>query len=345
MSTQQARNTVLVTGGSGFVGSHVILQLLDAGHTVRTTVRSPKREATVRKMMRDTGADDGRLSFFTAELEHDAGWARAVEGCDFVMHVASPIPAAAPRTEDELIVPARDGVLRVLRASRDAGVKRVVLTSSCGAIYYGHPPQTAPFDETSWTNIGGDMSAYVRSKAIAERAAWDFMDREGGALELAAVNPTGIFGPVLGADVSSSVELVTRLLKGMPGCPRLYFGVVDVRDVADLHLRAMTHQAAKGERFIASSGDIMSFISIARVLRERLGDAAAKVPTRELPNWLVRFASLFDRKLRPLVPLLDSTRRATSAKAQRLLGWQPRPPEEAIVAAAESLIKFGVVSA
>lgn len=343
MTTQQARYTVLVTGGSGFVGSHVILQLLDAGHAVRTTIRSPRREAGVREMMRRAGADDTSLSFFTAALEHDDGWTDAVDGCDYVMHVASPIPAAAPRTEDERIVPARDGVLRVLRAARDAGVKRVVLTSSCGAIYYGHPPQTAPFDESSWTRIEGEMSAYVRSKAIAERAAWDFMANEGGALELSAINPTGIFGPVLSPDVSSSVELVTRLLKGMPGCPRLYFGAVDVRDVADLHLRAMTHRAAKGERFIASSGDLMSFIAIARVLRERLGDTARKVPTRELPNWVVRFAALFDRKLRPLVPLLDSTRKATSAKAQRLLGWQPRPPEEAIVATAESLLAFGVV--
>jgi nucleoside-diphosphate-sugar epimerase len=342
-TTQTIGNTVLVTGGSGFVGSHVILQLLEAGHVVRTTVRSPEREARVREMMRGAGADDGRLSFFTTELERDQGWADAVEGCDYVIHVASPIPAAAPRTEDELIVPARDGVLRVLRAARDAKVKRVVLTSSCGAIYYGHPPRTAPFDETSWTRLDGEMSAYVRSKAIAERAAWDFMAAEGGALEMSAINPTGIFGPILGKDASSSIELVTRLLKGMPGCPRLYFGVVDVRDVADLHLRAMTHPAAKGERFIASSGDIMSLLAIARVLRERLGDTARKTPTRELPNWLVRFAARFDRKLRPLVPLLDSTRRATSAKAQRLLGWQPRAQEETIVATAQSLIAFGAV--
>jgi nucleoside-diphosphate-sugar epimerase len=186
------------------------------------------------------------------------------------------------------------------------------------------------------------MSAYVRSKAIAERAAWDFLAAEGGPLELSVINPTGIFGPVLGADVSSSIELVTRLLKGMPGCPRLFFGVVDVRDVADLHLRAMTDPAANGERFIASSGDLMSMLDIARLLKARLGDAARKVPTRELPNWLVRVASRFDPKLRPLVPLLDSTRRATSAKAQRLLGWRPRSPEEALVATAESLIKFGV---
>jgi dihydroflavonol-4-reductase len=335
---------VLVTGGSGFVGGHVVRQLLDTGYRVRTTVRSLRREPAIRTMLTAAGADDRQLLFAAADLDRDEGWQDAADGCDYVIHVASPIPAAAPRTEDELIRPARDGTLRVLRAARRAGVKRVVVTSSCGAIYYGHPPQSAPFDETTWTNTDGEMSAYVRSKAIAERAAWDFMKAEGGNLELSTVNPTGIFGPILSPDASSSVELIARLLKGMPGCPRLFFGIVDVRDVADLHLRAMTHPAAKGERFIASSGDLMSMLAVARVLRERLGEAARKVPTRELPNWLVRFASRFDRKLRPLVPLLDSTRRATSAKAQHLLGWTPRGPEEAVVATAESLIRFGVSS-
>ena len=339
-------DTVLVTGGSGFVGSHVILHLLNAGYDVRTTVRSLKREPAVRAMLEGAGVEStGRLAFFAADLERDEGWSEAVARCHYVIHVASPIPAAAPRTDDEVIRPARDGTLRVLRAARDAKVIRVVVTSSCGAIYYGHRPQTAPFDETSWTTVGGEMSAYVRAKAIVERAAWDFMNAEGGGLEVSAVNPTGIFGPVLGPDVSSSTELVSRLLNGMPGCPRLYIGVVDVRDVADLHLRAMTHPAARGERFIASSGDIMSMTAIARVLRERLGEAAKNVPTRELPSWLVRFAALFDPKLRSVVPLLDSTRRATSAKAQHVLGWKPRPPEEAIVATAESLLKRGAVAA
>jgi len=209
-------STVLVTGGSGFVGSHVILQLLSEGHVVRTSVRSLKREASVRAMLGDAGADSrGQLTFFAADLEHDDGWAEAVSGCDYVIHVASPMPAAAPKSEDELIVPARDGVLRVLRSACGAKVKRVVLTSSCGAIYYGHPPQTAPFDETSWTNIGGEMSAY---------------------------------------------------------------------------------------------------------------------------------GALFDPKMRPLLPLLNNTRRATSAKAERVLGWRPRSREDAIVATAESLIKFGIVS-
>ncbi|HEY7284489.1 MAG TPA: aldehyde reductase [Vicinamibacterales bacterium] len=339
-------STVLVTGGSGFVGSHVILQLLRDGHTVRTTVRSLAREPGVRAAVESAGADSmDSLSFFAADLGRDAGWDDAVAGCDYVLHVASPMPAAAPAHEDELIVPARDGVLRVLKAARTAGVKRLVLTSTCGAIYYGYPPQTAPFDERSWTNIdGGEISAYVKSKAIAERAAWDFMAAEGGSLELAVVNPSGIFGPVLGPDFSSSIELVTRLMKGAPGCPRLYFGVVDVRDVADLHLRAMTHPAAKGERFIATSGDAMSMLDIARVLKARLGSAASKVPTRQLPDWLVRLVARFDPRMRQLLPLLGQVRNATSAKAQRVLGWTPRPREDAIVATAESLLKFGIVS-
>jgi nucleoside-diphosphate-sugar epimerase len=337
-------STVLVTGGSGFVGSHVVLQLLSAGHQVRTTVRSLKREDEVRAMLRNGGADPGeRLSFYAADLERDDGWAPAATGCDYVIHPASPIPPTAPRTEDELIIPARDGVLRVLKASRDANVKRVVFTSTCGAIYYGHPPQKEPFDETSWTDLGGEMSAYVRSKAIAERAAWNFMNNEGGALELSVVNPSGIFGPVLGRDFSSSIELVKRLMNGAVGCPRLYFGVVDVRDVADLHLRAMTNSAAKGERFVAVSGEVMSMLDIAKVLKACLGDAAKKVPTRQLPSWFVRLAARFDPSMRQLLPLLDNIRNATSAKAERMLGWKPRPREEAIVATAESLISFGIV--
>ena len=338
-------STVLVTGGSGFVGSHVILQLLTAGHTVRATVRSMSREGSVRTALKGAGADAGsRLSFFAADLVRDQGWADAVAGCDYVIHVASPLPIAPPKTEDELIVPARDGVLRVLKAARDAHVTRVVFTSTCGAIYYGHPPQTAPFDETSWTDInGGEMSAYVKSKAIAERAAWDFMKAEGGALELSVVNPSGIFGPVLGTDFSSSIELVKRLMDGMPGCPKLYFGVVDVRDVADLHLRAMTNPAASGERFIAVSGNVMSMLDIATVLKARLGRDAKKVPTRQLPNWVVRLAARFDPGMRTLLPMLGKVRNATSAKAERVLGWKPRSREDAIVATAESLLQFGIV--
>jgi dihydroflavonol-4-reductase len=335
---------VLVTGGSGFVGAQVILQLLRAGHQVRTTVRNLNRESDVRAMLKAGGQEPGdSLSFVAADLVSDAGWREAVAGCDYVMHVASPIPTNAPKHEDELIVPARDGTLRVLRAARDANVKRVVLTSSCGAIYYGHPPQKEPFDETSWTIVNDELTAYVKSKAIAERAAWDFIAREGRGLELSVVNPAGIFGPLLTADASSSTELIKRLMNGMPGAPRIYFGVVDVRDVAELHLRAMTHPSANGERFIAVSGDSISMVDIARMLRARLSGAGKRVPRFQLPDWTVRLAARRDPSVRQLLPLLGKIRNATSEKARRVLGWSPRSNEEAIVATAESLIRLGLV--
>jgi len=338
-------STVLVTGGSGFVGSHTILQLLSAGHQVRTTVRSLKREADVRAMLKQGGAEPGdRLSFVAADLENDAGWPIAVSGCEYVLHVASPFPQNVPKHEDELIIPAREGTLRVLRASRDAGVKRVVLTSSFAAIGYGHKPQEAPFNETNWTDANGDdVRPYVKSKTLAERAAWDFIAKEGG-LELSVVNPVGVFGPVLGADYATSILLVQRLMDGaVPGCPQLYLGVVDVRDVADLHIRAMTHPAAKGERFLAVAGDFVSMLDIAKVLKSRMGASAKKVPTRQLPNWLVRLAALRDPAVKQILPELGKMKNATNEKARRLLGWAPRSIEESIVATAESLVRLGLL--
>jgi nucleoside-diphosphate-sugar epimerase len=340
--------TVLVTGGSGFIGSHSILQLLAGGHRVRTTVRNMKRESDVRAMLKEGGADPGdRLTFFAADLESDAGWKEAVAGCDFVLHVASPFPATVPKNEDELVVPAREGALRVLRASREAGVKRVVLTSSFAAIGYGHPERDTPFDETSWTDpAGDDVLPYVKSKTIAERAAWDFIAKEGGGLELAVVNPVGVFGPVLGADYSTSILLIQRLMDGaVPGCPKLQFGVVDVRDTADLHIRAMTDPAAKGERFLAVGGDFMSMLQIAQVLKSRMGAAAKRVPARELPNFLVRLASMRDAAVKQILPELGKVRNATNAKAKRVLGWSPRSNEDAIVATAESLVRLKLLKA
>ena len=343
--------TVLVTGGSGFIGGHALLQLLQAGHELRTTLRDLRREPAVRELLRATssataGVDAGeRLRFFAADLANDAGWAEAVAGCDFVLHLASPFPESIPKHEDELIVPARDGALRVLRAARDAGVKRVVLTSSFAAVGYGHPPQRAPFDETAWSDPdGGEVSAYAKSKTLAERAAWDFIAREGGGLELATVNPVGVFGPALGADYATSILLVQRLLAGaLPGCPQLRFGVVDVRDVVDLHLRAMNAPQARGERFLATAGDFMLVRDIALVLKRRLGDAARRVPVRQLPNWLVKLAALRDPAVKQIVPELGRYKNATSAKARRVLGWSPRSSEDALVATAESLLRLGLV--
>jgi nucleoside-diphosphate-sugar epimerase len=337
---------ILVTGGSGFIGSHSILQLLAAGHKVRATVRSLNRESEVRSMLKGAGADPGdRLSFMAADLENDAGWPEAVAGCEYVLHVASPFPQNVPKHEDELIVPAREGALRVLRASRDAGVRRVVMTSSFAAIGYGQKQRQTPFDETDWTDTNGDdVFPYVKSKTVAERAAWDFIAKEGRALELSVVNPVGVLGPVLGPDYSTSILLVQRLMDGaVPGLPRLSFGLVDVRDVADLHIRAMTNPAAKGERFLAVAGDFVSMLDIAKVLKSRMGAAAKKVPTRVLPNWLVRIAAMRDPAVKQILPELGKTRNATNEKAKRMLGWMPRSNEESIVAAAESLVRLGLL--
>lgn len=333
---------VLVTGGSGFIGSHAILQLLTEGHDVRSTLRSLGREAELRALLGAVGNE--RLHFVAADLTADAGWAEAVSGCDHVLHIASPFPAGIPKHEDDLIVPARDGALRVLRAARDAGVQRVVLTSSFAAIGYGHAEQQAPFDETTWTNLDAGIAAYTKSKTLAERAAWDFIAREGGGLEVSVVNPVGVFGPVLGPDYATSIQLVQRLMDGaLPGCPRLRFGVVDVRDVVDLHLRAMTHPAASGERFLAVAGDFMSIREMALALKSRLGDAARKVPTRELPSWLVKLVALVDPTVRQILPDLDKYKNATADKARRMLGWSPRSNADALVATAESLLRLGLL--
>ena len=341
------RNTVLVTGGSGFIGSYCILQLLEAGYHVRTTVRSLQREGDVRTMLKRGGAEPGEsLAFFAADLNANAGWSEAIAGCDYVLHVASPFPSIQPKDENELIVPAREGALRVLRAARDAKVKRVVLTSSFAAVAYGHKSTDRPFTEESWTNLSEDVTPYVKSKTLAERAAWDFIAKEGNGLELSVINPVGVLGPLLGPDTSSSIQLLQRLMDGgIPRAPNVCFNLVDVRDVADLHLRAMKDPAARGERFLATVGDCMSVMDVARVLKENMGEAAKRVPTAELPNWLVRLAALFNPTVRELVPNLGKVRRASNEKARRMLGWEPRSSEEAILATAESLIKLGLVPA
>lgn len=337
-------STVCVTGGSGFLGSHCVAALLRDGHRVRTTVRSADREPVVRTMVAEAGVEaEDRLSFAHADLTGDAGWAEAVAGCEAVLHVASPFPLGVPKDPDELIVPARDGALRVLRAARAAGVRRVVLTSSFAAVGYGHAPRSTPFTEEDWTDLSGarPVPPYPISKTLAERAAWDYVHGEGAGLELAVVNPVGILGPPLGTDTGTSLEMVRQLLDGrVPGLPRLGFGVVDVRDVADLHLRAMTHPAAAGERFLAIAGDFMRLRDMALVLRSRLGDDARKVPTRELPDWMVRLVGRFDSGVGQVATELGTNKNATSAKARSLLDWQPRSREDALVASAEALVRL-----
>lgn len=336
---------VLVTGGTGFIASYCILELLNAGYRVRTTLRSLRREGDVRAMLKQGGVDAGdRLSFAVADLSADAGWAEAVAGCTYVMHGASPTPSGSQTLEEDWIQPAVDGVVRVLRASRDAGVKRVVLTSAFGAVGMGHKPQTRPFDETDWTELNDSVAPYQKSKTLSERAAWEFIAKEGRGLELSAINPTAVLGPVLSADYSHSIRIIQRLMDGQPGCPKINSGFMDVRDLADLHLRAMVDPAANGERFIAISGNSLWMLDIAKVLKRRMGAAAAKVPTRELPNWLLRLLALWNPAMKALVPYLGINMDATSEKAVRVLGWSPRPVEESIVDTAESLISLGLLN-
>jgi dihydroflavonol-4-reductase len=338
--------TVLVTGGSGYIAGFLIRQLLAEGWQVRTTVRDPAREAALRPLL---GGDAQSLRFFTVDLTRDDGWAEAMAGCSHVAHVASPFVAHAPRHEDDLIVPARDGVLRALRFARDAGVGRFVQTSSVAAIVYGHKG-VHHFTEADWTDLnGGNLNAYVKSKTIAERAARDWMAGRdggpgGGAMEFVSINPALVLGPVWTGDFSPSIEMIRQLMGGLlPGCPDLGFGIVDVRDVADLHVLALTTPGLAGERFIAS-GAFVKLIDIARLLKRRLPEHARKVPVRRLPDWMVRLAGLFNPMIRQITGELGNVRDADAAHARAVLGWQTRGYEETVIDCALSLIDRGVVA-
>jgi len=320
-----AMNRVLVTGGSGYLGSQVVAALLREGRDVRATVRSLSREAGLREAVRRGGADDAGLEVVAAELLDDAGWKEAVAGVEEVHHVASPIPVAQPEDPDELIVPAREGTLRVLRAARDAGVRRVVLTSSFAAVGYTPKPD-AEYTEADWTDPDTPgLAPYPRSKAIAERAAWDLM--ADGGTELVTVNPTAIFGPALSPVLGASMSFIKALLDGtMSVAPRMRFGVVDVRDVADLHLRAMAAPQAAGKRYLAvADGPTRSFVELAAILRDRLGDLAALAPTAEADG---------PELPRPVIH---------NERAREELGWRPRPVETSIVESAESLRDLGLL--
>jgi dihydroflavonol-4-reductase len=339
--------TVLVTGGSGFLGSWCLVELLRRGYRVRTSVRDLSREQDVRAMIEKETEIGDRLSVHAADLNDDDGWEEAIAGCDYVLHVASPFPPQQPKDPDELIVPAREGTLRVLRTSLGAGVKRIVVTSSAVAVRNsGKPPVSGEsYTEEDWSDPANpDLSPYGRSKTIAERSAWDFVNERGETSRLAVINPSAILGPALSADLSYSLQAIERLLGGMPGIPRIGFSFVDARDVADLQLRAMRDPNAAGERFLAT-GPFYWMGDIAEMLRQRLGPRAAKVPTRKVPNFVVRAMSRFDPGLRSIVGDLGVRRELSSDKAKTRLGWSPRPIEDTVVDTAESLMQVGAVAA
>ncbi|MGM9509733.1 SDR family oxidoreductase [Larkinella sp. GY13] len=318
-----ANQTVLITGGTGFVGIHTILQLLQKGYNVNTTLRSLSKKDRIINALKDAGIDDfTRLAFFEADLTSDTGWEEAVAGVDYVLHVASPFPAQDPTDENDLIVPARDGALRVLKAAQKAGVKRVVLTSSFAAIGYSRSPKDHLFTEEDWTDATAPIPPYIKSKTVAEKAAWAYIEAEGGNLELTVINPVGIFGPVLGGITSASLDIaVSGILNGViRESPNFTMGVVDVRDVAALHITAMTHPEAGGERFIATSDGVMSFYDVAELYKKERPELAKHIA-----------------EMRPTAPefYIDMTNR----KAKTVLGWQPRSKEAALLASVDSLQK------
>jgi dihydroflavonol-4-reductase len=280
-----------------------------------------------------------------ADLTSDDGWASAVADCAYVLHVASPFPPRQPKNENDLIKPAREGTLRVLRAAAAAGVRRVVVTSSFAAIGYSPKPSGLPYDESDWTDTSGQQSPYVKSKTLAERAAWDFAAQHPDGPELTVINPVGIFGPVLGGDYASSVGIIQILLDGkLPLVPRSSFAIVDVRDVADLHVTSMVSPRAAGERFLAAAGQPVTLPEVARILRSRLGDGATRVPNREVPDWLVRAAARFVPPLEGLAALLGEPKLISAAKATNVLGWQPRPTADTVADTGESLLELRAVS-
>lgn len=331
--------TVLVTGGSGFVAQWVIAGLLKRGYNVRTTLRSAGKQGAVRAAIARETDPGERLTFAIADLTSDDGWEAAAAGCDYVLHVASPMSHVEGTTE-EMVAAARDGTLRALRVGVKAGAKRIVFTSSCAASASPLQGPDSVNDESVWTDPNDPANnAYRLSKIMAERAAWDFMRAEGGKTEFVTVLPSAVFGPALADDQQGSVQVINSVLQGkMPGLPRIGFCVVDVRDLADAHIAAMVTPEAAGERFIASGG-FMWMADIATTLRNAFGARAPKIPTRRLPDWLVRVMARFAKPLRAIVPTLGRKHVFNSAKAQRVLGFSPRPAEETIIATGDYLLK------
>jgi dihydroflavonol-4-reductase len=337
---------VLVTGASGFVAMHCIVQLLNKGHRVRGTVRNKKRAARVLEVL-GKHADVSRLSLLEAELDSDAGWQQAVAGCEHVLHVASPVPRGPVKHADELIVPARDGVLRVLKAAAAAKVKRVVMTSSTSAVIYGHSRDgSKTYDENDWSDLNGDVGPYEQSKTLAERAAWDYVQalHEAERFEFVALHPGLVLGPALGdQEFSVSGEVIRKLMAAeLPGCPDLGWAPVDVRDVAEAHIVALTHPAAPGQRFILALEHI-PWQKIAQILVRHYSPKGFKIPTRRVPNWLLKTIALFDKTAGLVVPELGKRQDVSCERAKKALGWKPRDVETMVVDMANSMIQLGIV--
>jgi dihydroflavonol-4-reductase len=339
--------TILLTGASGYIAKHIALKLLNAGYTVRGTVRDLKRADEVRDALRphltDPASLDQRLSFVALDLDKDAGWTEAMTGVDVLMHTASPFPLAQPQNEDDLIRPAVDGTLRALRAAKAAGTRRVVLTSSVVAIEGSDGPKGKPaFDETDWTDVSHKIATpYYKSKTLAEKAAWDFVRTDMPTMQLTTINPVLVLGPPLDRHFGTSIQVVERILRAKdPMLPRVGFSIVDVRDIAEMHLRALTHPGAIGERFIGAEG-FYWFSDIARTIKDAFPDR--KTVTRVAPDLLIRLLGFFDKQVRTIIPVLGRHETVTSAKAQKVLGMHFIPARQSVIDSAAFLIDNRIV--
>lgn len=335
---------VLVTGATGFIASHTILALLNKGYEVRGTARSASKAERLNATLSAYSGKPVNVELVSADLTRDEGWAEAMEGVTYLQHLASPIPNNLPKDADELIIPARDGALRALKAAKAAGVKRAIMTSSFASIGYGWGDRRpAILDETHWSNPDNirDNTAYTRSKAVAEKAAWDYVNTDGAGLELATINPVAVLGPAMSADVSASLELVQQPMQNkVPAFPKLTFGIVDVRDVALAHVAAMELPEAAGERFLVGE-QVLKFIEIGEILRNAYPDR--KLPKGELPSWLVRMLTVVNPTLKQVLPELDKARAYSNEKSRRVLGLDYIPAKDAILASTNSLIDLGVL--
>jgi nucleoside-diphosphate-sugar epimerase len=334
--------SVLVTGGSGFIAGHCILELLEAGYSVRASIRATGTSASVRANLARAGAVNiDNLSFVEADLNEDAGWVDAAAGVDYVLHVASPIHTGKVQDEQQVIAPAREGSLRVLRAACQADVKRVVLTSAFHAIGFGHGHVAHTFTEDDWSVLDGPgVDAYGRSKTIAERAAWDFMAKRGGSTELTTLLPVAVMGPVISSQISGANQIVERMLNGdMPGFPNVYVPIIDVRDVAQAHVTALKAPDAAGHRFLLSNSESPTAMRrIGEILVQHLGEDARRVPRRTLPDVVVRLAARFNPEFAPVAAELNYVKRISNARARRVLGLNTRPTVQTVTDAADSLI-------
>jgi len=338
--------TVLVTGAPGFIAMHCIVQLFEKNYKVRGTLRSPEREAGLRETFSTYIEDNEQLQFVTADLGQDDGWKEAVQGCQYILHVASPFPPAPPNHEDDQIMPAREGALRILKAAVDAKVKRVVMTSSIAAIVIGHDRSVPKiFTEDDWSQLERGTNAYQKSKTLAEQAAWEFVNGLEGedSLELAVINPGMVLGPILDSDYSPSGEIVRKLMRrDYPGCPDLAWPMVDVRDVADAHIAAMITPEAAGKRFICAIENY-SMQEMAIILNREFAQKGYKIPTRKLPNFIMRIASKWDKTVRLVINDLGYRTEVSNDRIKKVLSWKPRSLDDMVISMAESMIKHGIV--